>query len=226
VISSFPIIVQYRKEKRRPTLSYDRGFTVRLILNHCRFKLAKSVLAPRRPIKFFGQCCIHQLSTSNINEMSSTIAQNALHTLLHHCGKALLIDARSEARYSPYARPSPQRCGNHSTLYNHTASLNYTIQAAHPTPHKPPGRHCKLKDPQIDILIAYMISSAHTRRMTFKALAKDPHLNLQCSVNAIKNALHKRGYHRRLARHKPPISEKNRVIRLEFAHEHLHWSEK
>jgi Transposase len=62
--------------------------------------------------------------------------------------------------------------------------------------------------------------------MTFKALAKDPHLNLQCNVNAIKNALYKRGYHRRLARHKPPISEKNRVLRLEFAYKHLHWSEK
>jgi hypothetical protein len=34
---------------------------LRLILNHYRFKLAKSVLAPRRPIEFFGQCCIHQL---------------------------------------------------------------------------------------------------------------------------------------------------------------------
>ena len=63
-----------------------------------------------------------------------------------------------------------------------------------------------------------------TRRITFKALAKDPYLNLHCSANAIKHALYKRGYHRRVARRKPPISEKNRVLRLEFAHEHLHWS--
>jgi hypothetical protein len=34
---------------------------LRLSLNHCRFKLAKSVLAPRRPIDFLGQCWIHQL---------------------------------------------------------------------------------------------------------------------------------------------------------------------
>jgi hypothetical protein len=78
--------------------------------------------------------------------------------------------------------------------------LDYTIQAARPTPRKPPGRHCKLRKPQINILIAYMISSARTRRMTFKALAKDPYLNLQYSVNAIRNALYKRGYYRRLAR--------------------------
>jgi hypothetical protein len=71
-----------------------------------------------------------------------------------------------------------------------------------------------------------MISSARIRRMTFKALAKDSYLNLQCSVNAIRNALYKRGYHRRLARHKPSIFKKNCVLRLEFAYKHLHWSEK
>jgi hypothetical protein len=71
-----------------------------------------------------------------------------------------------------------------------------------------------------------MISSARTRRMTFKAFAKDLYLNLQCSVNAIKHALHKRSYHQRLARHKPLIFEKNRVLRLEFAYKHLHWSKK
>jgi hypothetical protein len=67
-----------------------------------------------------------------------------------------------------------------------------------------------------------MVSSAHTRRMTFQDLTKDPHLNLNYSANAIKHALHKRGYHRRLARHKPPISKKNCFLRLEFAHEHRH----
>jgi hypothetical protein len=70
-----------------------------------------------------------------------------------------------------------------------------------------------------------MISSAHTRRITFKAPAKDSYLNLQCSANAIKHTLYKRGYHRRLARYKPPIFEKNRVLRLEFAHEHRDWTE-
>jgi hypothetical protein len=30
-----------------------RVYVLRLILNHCRFKLAKSVLASRRPIVFF-----------------------------------------------------------------------------------------------------------------------------------------------------------------------------
>jgi hypothetical protein len=70
-----------------------------------------------------------------------------------------------------------------------------------------------------------MTPSAHTRRMTFKTLAKDPHLNLHCSPNAIKHALHKRGYDRHLAHHKPPISEENRVLRLKFTCEHRHWTE-
>jgi hypothetical protein len=66
--------------------------------------------------------------------------------------------------------------------------LDYTIQAARPTPRKHTGRRCKLKGPEINILVACMLSSAYTRRMTFKALAEDPHLNLHCSANDIKHA--------------------------------------
>jgi hypothetical protein len=72
-----------------------------------------------------------------------------------------------------------------------------------------------------------IISSAYIRRMTFKALTKDSYLNLYYSINAIKNnaiknTLYKRGYYRRLARYKPPIFEKNRILRLEFAYKYLH----
>jgi hypothetical protein len=41
----------------------------------------------------------------------------------------------------------------------------------------------------------------------------------------VKYALQKRGYSRRIALRKPPISESNRVARLAWAHEHLHWTE-
>jgi hypothetical protein len=67
-----------------------------------------------------------------------------------------------------------------------------------------------------------MVSSARTRRISIKDLIKDPHLNLNCSTNTIKNALYKRGYYRRLARYKSPISEKNRILRFKFAYEHRH----
>ena len=100
--------------------------------------------------------------------------------------------------------------------------LNYTIQAARPTPRKHTGRHYKLKDLQVNILIAYIRTNSLTRRITFKAFIKDPHLNLHYSANAIKHTLYKRGYHRRVARYKPFISKKNRVLRLEFTYKYLH----
>jgi len=41
----------------------------------------------------------------------------------------------------------------------------------------------------------------------------------------VKGALHRLGYRRRVALRKPPISEKNRQARLEWAQEHLNWSD-
>jgi hypothetical protein len=43
--------------------------------------------------------------------------------------------------------------------------------------------------------------------------------------NAVKNALQKRGYSRRVALRKPPISETNRLARLVWAYEHIYWTE-
>lgn len=161
-----------------------------------------------------------------INKISSTTAQNIPNTPPHTpppLRKGTSHLTRDQRR---------DVCLMHDLQHNDTEiiqrfaitqrQLDYTIQASRPTPRKPPGRPGRLKEPEIDFLVAYMISSSHTRRMTFKALAKDPQLNLHCSPNTIKHALHTRGYDRRLARHKPPISEKNRVLRLEFAHEHRH----
>ena len=41
---------------------------------------------------------------------------------------------------------------------------------------------------------------------------------------AIRAALIREGFHRRLAMRKPPISERNRVIRLQWAQEHANWT--
>ena len=49
-------------------------------------------------------------------------------------------------------------------------------------------------------------------------------LNWNVSESAIRRALHKEGYHRRIARRKPPISEVNRVTRLAWAIEHRFWT--
>ena len=42
---------------------------------------------------------------------------------------------------------------------------------------------------------------------------------------AIRSALRRAGYKRYVALRKPPISEKNRQLRLEFALEHLNWTD-
>ena len=41
---------------------------------------------------------------------------------------------------------------------------------------------------------------------------------------AIRYVLKNQGFHRYLARRKPPISEKNRQVRLQWAEEHLYWT--
>jgi hypothetical protein len=157
-----------------------------------------------------------------INEMSSTIPQNALDTPPHtppplRQGTVHLTrDQRRDIRLMHDLHHSDAEIIQRFTITQR--QLDYTIQAARPTPRKPPGRRGKLKDPEIDILIAYMTSSAHTRRMTFKTLAKDPHLNLHCSPNAIKHALHKRGYNRRLARHKPTMIQAWTLYKLHIAY--------
>ena len=42
--------------------------------------------------------------------------------------------------------------------------------------------------------------------------------------NAIRTALEKEGFHRRLAMRKPPISEKNQRLRKAWAEEHKDWT--
>ena len=42
--------------------------------------------------------------------------------------------------------------------------------------------------------------------------------------SSIASALRRAGFQRRIARTKPPISEKNRQLQLAFAHEHLNWT--
>jgi hypothetical protein len=44
-----------------------------------------------------------------------------------------------------------------------------------------------------------------------------------CGLRAIQAAFKKEGFVRRNARTRPPISEKNRILRLEFAKEHVNW---
>jgi len=126
--------------------------------------------------------------------MSSTIPQNTLDTPRHtppplrQGTTHLTRDQRRDIRLMHDLHHSDTEIIQRFTITQR--QLNYTIQAARPTPRKHTGRHCKLKDLQIDILIAYMRTNSLTRRMTFKALTKDPYLNLHYDQlrKAVKDA--------------------------------------
>jgi len=45
-----------------------------------------------------------------------------------------------------------------------------------------------------------------------------------CGIDAIHNALKREGYVRRVARQKPPLSDEQRAIRLQWAQEHINWT--
>ena len=48
---------------------------------------------------------------------------------------------------------------------------------------------------------------------------------LKCSYHVVRTALQNAGYARRVARRKPPISERVRNLRLQWAIEHVNWTQ-
>jgi len=92
-----------------------------------------------------------------------------------------------------------------------------------PIPTKRPGRPPSLTQAQIEDLIGYVWMSARNRRLSFQQLADE--LDLGVGRKAIRAALVKKGFHRCLAMRKPPISGRNRVIRLQWAQEHVNWTQ-
>ena len=59
--------------------------------------------------------------------------------------------------------------------------------------------------------------------MTYQQLADA--LDFNVTADTIRYALRSRGYHRRVVLRKPPLSDENKRIRLQWAGEHVHWSE-
>jgi len=83
------------------------------------------------------------------------------------------------------------------------------------TPVKRSGRPPLLTVAQIEELIEYVCASARNRHLSYEQLAKE--MDFEVGEKAIRTALIKEGFHRRLALRKPPISERNRVVRLQWA---------
>jgi hypothetical protein len=92
------------------------------------------------------------------------------------------------------------------------------------TPIRHSGRQPALSQEQVNELITLVTSSRSGRRMGYARLAAALDFGPGCGMHAIRNALRREGFSRRLAMRKPPITEQNRVKRLAFAHAHAHWT--
>ena len=75
---------------------------------------------------------------------------------------------------------------------------------------------------QIEELIEYVCASARNRGLSYEQLAKK--MNFEVGKKVIRTALIKEGFHWRLALRKPPISERNQVVQLQWALDHINWT--
>jgi Transposase len=103
------------------------------------------------------------------------------------------------------------------TLRQVRYAINYQIM-----PKKPSGRPSILIQKMVDYIIIYVCASKANRRTL---LTRIPILlELNTSFYCIRTALRNAGFSRRIARRKPPISERNRIARLHWAIEHVGWT--
>jgi transposase len=104
-------------------------------------------------------------------------------------------------------------------------AVQYTCQKQQATPqHKNAGRPPRLSKEEADRVEEFVIQSKKNRRMTYLQVAEALWPEGEVGAESVRYALHQRGYRRRIALRKPPISESNRVARLEWAREHVNWT--
>lgn len=84
------------------------------------------------------------------------------------------------------------------------------------------GARPKLNTPQRKRLVEWVTSNKATRRQDWYAIPAL--LGYNVGIEAIRNALDKENYVRRVARQKPPLNEWQRAVRLRWAQEHLNWT--
>ena len=84
------------------------------------------------------------------------------------------------------------------------------------------GRKVLLNTPQRKRLIQWVTASQENRETPWIEIPGI--LGFDCGEKAIRTAFKKEGYVRRVSRKKPPISEVNRKKRLDWALEHIDWT--
>lgn len=92
------------------------------------------------------------------------------------------------------------------------------------TPKKRDGRPSLLSDEQRQELIIFVCNSRTNRLMSYIHLANGPFAHWGVSEHTIRSSLRKEGFKRYVARSKPPLSEKNKTARLEWAQAHINWT--
>ena len=85
------------------------------------------------------------------------------------------------------------------------------------------GRKAFLNTPQRKRLIKWVTASSANRRVQWGDIPAI--LGWDCGEKAVRAAFKKEGYVRRAARLKPPLSEQHKKDRLDWAWEHLFWTE-
>ena len=96
---------------------------------------------------------------------------------------------------------------------------------SHPlTPqHRHKGRKAYLNTPQRKRLIEWVTTSSANRRVQWADIPAI--LGWNCTEKAIRTAFKKEGFVRRHARRKPPLTEQHKKDRLDWAWEHLFWTD-
>jgi transposase len=90
------------------------------------------------------------------------------------------------------------------------------------TPRKRSGHPSTIDANEKRRIIEAVCSSKEYRRASWPQLAA--RLGMPDRVYAVRNALRNEGFARYVARRKPPISERNRLLRLSWALTHVHWT--
>ncbi|KAI0992211.1 hypothetical protein K3495_g15975 [Podosphaera aphanis] len=98
----------------------------------------------------------------------------------------------------------------------------YAENAVHISPKKISGRPLVLSSEQVDEIEAFVTSSPEHRQLTYFELAYAHFGHFGASEKIVQRAMSRRGYARRIATSKPPLSAENKRKRLKFATEHLH----
>lgn len=93
-----------------------------------------------------------------------------------------------------------------------------------PIPKLRSGRPPIITQEQQGELIEFITSSKKNRRMSFLELSTKL-FDGAFGEYAIRSTLRRLGYRRYVAYRKPPISDKNRQLRLQFAYEHVNWTQ-